>query len=133
VTVIPGPSAVITALVASGLPTEPFYFGGFLPRKAKAQRERMESLAALDATLVFYESPKRLAKTLALCAEVWGDRQAAVARELTKIHEETVRAPLPKLAAEFEARDSIKGEIALVIAPPEKIRAPRVHVDKYER
>jgi len=129
--VIPGPSAVITALTASGLPTDTFYFGGFLPRKAKALREALEAVVSLEATLVFYESPKRLVKTLEACAEVLGERDGAVARELTKLYEEVVRAPLSQLAEEFGARDSIKGEIVLVIAPAQKAKETRVHIDKY--
>ncbi|MCL2491558.1 MAG: 16S rRNA (cytidine(1402)-2'-O)-methyltransferase [Coriobacteriia bacterium] len=131
VTVIPGPSAITAALALSGLSADTFYFGGFLPRKVKARRDLLEALAPLETTLVFYESPKRLVKTLQACAEVLGDRRGAVTREMTKLHEEVVRAELPDLAARFEARDSIKGEIVLVIAPPRIERAPRVHVDKY--
>ncbi|MCL2818543.1 MAG: SAM-dependent methyltransferase, partial [Actinomycetia bacterium] len=131
VRVIPGPSAVIAALVASGLPSDTFYFGGFLPRKAKALRDVLQTLATLDATLVFYESPQRLVKTLDACAEVLGERRAAVVRELTKMHEEVVRDQLPQLAAQFSARDSIKGEIVLVIALAQREKVARVHVDKY--
>jgi len=131
VTVIPGPSAVIAALTASGLSSETFCFGGFLPRKAKAQRDVLESWAPLDTTLIFYESPKRLVHTLESCATVLGDRPAAVVRELTKVYEEIVRKPLPELVEEFRLRDSIKGEIVIIIAPVPKERTPRVHVDKY--
>jgi len=130
-TVIPGPSAVIGALTASGLSSDAFYFGGFLPRKTKAQRDAFEALSGLDATLVFYESPKRLVKTLETAAEVLGNRLSAVVRELTKLHEEVVRKPLLELAVEFGLRDSIKGEIVIVIAPIPKERTVRVHVDKY--
>jgi len=131
VTVIPGPSAVIAALTASGLPCEMFYFGGFLPRKATALRSALEALAPLEATLVFYESPKRIVKTLEAAAAVLGERDAAVVRELTKLHEEVVRVPLPQLTEQLKARDSIKGEIVLVIAPAPQQKEVRVHIDKY--
>jgi len=131
ITVIPGPSAVIAALTASGLPTDSFYFGGFLPRKKKALRETLEALASLDTTLVFYESPKRVVTSLEAAAEILGQRRGAIVRELTKIHEEVVRGMLPQLAEQLKARDSIKGEIVLLIAPAQKVRTARVHVDKY--
>jgi 16S rRNA (cytidine1402-2'-O)-methyltransferase len=131
VTVIPGPSAVVAALTASGLPSDTFYFGGFLPRKTKAQRDLLESLATLDATLIFYESPKRLVHTLESCVCVLDNRPAAVVRELTKVHEEVIRKPLVGLVEEFSLRDSIKGEIVIIIASVPKERTPRVHVDKY--
>ena len=92
VEVLPGASAIVTALVASGLPTHAFYFGGFLPRKVGDRRRALEKLATLDATLVFYESPRRAAATVASVAEVMPGREAAMARELTKIHEEVSRA-----------------------------------------
>ncbi|MCL2024667.1 MAG: 16S rRNA (cytidine(1402)-2'-O)-methyltransferase [Coriobacteriia bacterium] len=139
VTVIPGPSALVAALTASGLASDTFYFGGFLSRKAKAQREALEALALpdavfADATLIFYESPHRLVRTLETCAAVFGAgrRRAAVVRELTKLHEEVVRGTLPELAATFAARDSIKGEIVIIIEAPRRERIPRVHLDKYE-
>jgi 16S rRNA (cytidine1402-2'-O)-methyltransferase len=118
VEVLPGPSAIVTALAASGLPTHAFYFGGFLPRKSGPLARRLEALAALDATLVFYESPRRTAATLAAAAETLGARQAAIARELTKVHEEVVRGPLAGLAEELAARE-LKGEVVLLIGPPE--------------
>jgi 16S rRNA (cytidine1402-2'-O)-methyltransferase len=117
VEVLPGPSAIVTALVASGLPTHAFYFGGFLPRKAGEQRSRLGSLADLDATLVFYESPRRAAATLATIAEVLPEREAAMARELTKIHEEVVRGPVGELAADLAGRE-LKGEVVLLVGPP---------------
>jgi 16S rRNA (cytidine1402-2'-O)-methyltransferase len=132
VTVIPGSSAVIGALTASGLSSDAFYFGGFLPRKEKARCDSLETLASLDATLIFYESPLRLVKTLESCVSVLGNRKAAVVRELTKLHEEVIRAPLQGLVEEFNVRDSIKGELVIVIAPPIKEKVRRVHVDKYK-
>ncbi|MBI5231201.1 MAG: 16S rRNA (cytidine(1402)-2'-O)-methyltransferase [Coriobacteriales bacterium] len=117
VEVLPGPSAIVTALVASGLPTHAFYFGGFLPRKAGERTRYLESLVALDATLVFYESPKRAAATLAALAEALPGRRAALARELTKLHEEVVRAPIAELAARIGAREELKGEVVLLVGP----------------
>lgn len=117
VEVLPGASAITTALVASGLPTHAFYFGGFLPRKAGERARSLEALSSLDATLVFYESPGRTAATLASLAEVFGGRQAALARELTKLHEEVARAEVGELAARFAERE-LKGEVVLLVAPP---------------
>lgn len=118
VEVLPGPSAVITALVASGLPTERFYFGGFLPRKGGQRSKALAVLAQLDATLVFYESPHRSAASLAAMAEAFPGRRAALARELTKMHEEVVRGPIADVAAEIAARESLKGEVVLLVGPP---------------
>ena len=126
VEVLPGASAILTALVASGLPTHAFYFGGFLPRKAGERSRVLESLGALDATLVFYESPGRTAATLAALAEALPGRQAAVARELTKLHEEIARAPIGELAGAFAERP-LKGEVVLLVGPP--IASKRVEVD----
>jgi 16S rRNA (cytidine1402-2'-O)-methyltransferase len=117
VTVLPGPSAIVTALVASGLPTHAFYFGGFLPRKVGDRRKVLEALAALDATLVFYESPRRTAATLSSIAEVMPGRTAAMARELTKIHEEVARGEVGELARGLAERD-LKGEVVLLVGPP---------------
>lgn len=125
VEVLPGASAIITALVASGLPTHAFYFGGFLPRKAGDQRRSLEKLAALDATLVFYESPRRTATTLALIADVLPGRSAAMARELTKIHEEVARGDVANLAAQIAGRE-LKGEVVLLIGPPAQASGPAV-------
>lgn len=91
---VPGPSAVIAALIVSGLPPHPFYFGGFLPRKKQERQKTLEELRSLSATLVFYEAPHRLAQTLRQAADVLGARDAAVARELTKVHEEVRRGSL---------------------------------------
>jgi len=118
VEVLPGASAILTALVASGLPSHAFYFGGFLPRKAGERRRLLESLASLDATLVFYESPHRTGASLAALAEAFPSRTAAMARELTKLHEEIVRAELPELAENIAGRESLKGEVVLVVGPP---------------
>jgi 16S rRNA (cytidine1402-2'-O)-methyltransferase len=117
VEVLPGASAIVTALVASGLSTHAFYFGGFLPRKAGDRRRALEKLATLDATLVFYESPRRAADTLASIAEVMPGRAAAMARELTKLHEEVARADVGELAAALSGRE-LKGEVVLLVGPP---------------
>jgi len=129
VEVLPGPSAIITALVASGLPTYAFYFGGFLPRKAGPRAKRLATVADLDATLIFYESPKRTAVTLAAISAVLPGRQAAMCRELTKMHEEVARGQIESLAAELADRE-LKGEVVLVIGPPE--RGERVPLDADE-
>ena len=115
VTSLPGPVAAVTALVASGLPTDRFFFGGFLPRKSGARRQALEELTALKATLIFYESPKRTHQTLVDMHDTLGDRQACVARELTKTHEEYVRGPLSELARRFEEARPL-GEITLLVA-----------------
>jgi 16S rRNA (cytidine1402-2'-O)-methyltransferase len=112
---IPGPSALLAALVVSGLPPHPFTFCGFPPPKGGRRRSFYERFAALGHTLVVYESPHRLAASLADALAVLGDRPAAVARELTKLHEEVLRGSLSELLAEIEARPSLKGEFVLVI------------------
>ena len=114
VDVVPGPSAVLSALVASGLPTARFAFEGFLSRKAGERRRRLEALAGDDRTLVFFEAPGRVAVTLHDMLEVLGPRRAALARELTKVHEEVLRGTLHELAEALEGRE-VKGEIALVV------------------
>lgn len=123
VDVLPGASAIVTALVASGLPTRAFYFGGFLPRKAGELSRMLASLGTLHATLVFYESPRRTAATLAAIARVFPKRQAAVARELTKLHEEVSRATTVELAAAMADRE-LKGEVVVLVGPPSADEAP---------
>ena len=114
---IPGASAPMAALVASGLPSDTFLFAGFLPSKDKARRDRLASFAAIEATLMFFESPNRLAACLKSAAEVLGtDRPAAVCRELTKAYEEIRRGTLGDLAAGYED-ETVRGEIVLVIGP----------------
>lgn len=124
VTALPGPSAVLTALVLSGLPTDRFLFAGFPPVKAEARRRWLAEVAAVPATLVFMESPQRLAAALADMADVFGPRGAAVARELTKMFEEVRRGPLSDLAAHYARAGPPKGEIAVVVAPPLAAAAP---------
>ena len=121
VEVLPGPTATATAYVASGCTNPRFYFGGFFPRKAGDQKAALDAVRTLDAALIFYESPNRVAATLDVLAKAFPLREAAVCRELTKLHEEVVRAALPALAAEFAARAAgagIKGEVVLVIDGP---------------
>ena len=121
VEVLPGPSAAATAYVASGCTCPRFYFGGFFPRKDAQRRAELEAVRTLDAALVFYESPNRVAGALAALASAYPLRQAAVCRELTKLHEEVVRAPLPELRDEFAAREAtggVKGEIVVVVDAP---------------
>jgi 16S rRNA (cytidine1402-2'-O)-methyltransferase len=120
VEVLPGPSAFITALVASGLPTERFSFLGWAPRSKKEIGRLAEKLAETLDTSVLYESPKRLAATLAALAAVLPDRQAAVARELTKVHEEMLRGTLEELAGRVGQAGEVRGEIVLVVGGAEK-------------
>jgi 16S rRNA (cytidine1402-2'-O)-methyltransferase len=118
VEVLPGASAILVALVASGLPTHAFYFGGFLPRKAGERARAVGLISELDATLIFYESPHRSAATLTALAELLPGRDAALARELTKLHEEVLRAPIGELAELVSAREKLKGEVVLLVGPP---------------
>jgi 16S rRNA (cytidine1402-2'-O)-methyltransferase len=119
VSAAPGPSAALAALCVAGLPTDRFFFEGFLPVKQSARRERINALAAAPGTLIFYEAPGRLADTLADLALELGPRPAAVARELTKLHEEVRRGPLDTLAAEYGASEAPKGEIVIVVGATE--------------
>jgi len=113
---IPGPSSVITAIAASGLPTDAFFFAGFLPPKQAARRARLSELKVVPGTLIFFEAPQRVADSLADMADVLGMRDAVMARELTKLHEEMARGSLEALAADAKLRD-LKGEIVLVVGP----------------
>jgi 16S rRNA (cytidine1402-2'-O)-methyltransferase len=112
---VPGASALISALVASGLPTDEFFFCGFLPARSGARRARLAELRSLPATLVFYEGPHRIAATLKDALEILGERQAVVARELTKMHEEIARGSLSELTARFSSPESARGEMVLMI------------------
>ena len=118
VEVIPGPSACVTALVASGIPCEHFYFEGFLPRKHGERVRRLSQLAAIPGALLFYESPHRVAASLEAVAEGFPARQVALCRELTKLHEEVLRAQAPYLLEQVRERGELKGEMVLVVAPP---------------
>ncbi len=115
---IPGASALLAALSGAGLPTDTFLFAGFLAAKAGQRRARLEELANVPATLVFYESPRRLDDTLAAMAETLGDRCAVVARELTKTFEEFRRGALAELAAHYADAGAPKGEVVICVAPP---------------
>ena len=112
---VPGASAFVAALVASGLPTDEFFFGGFLPARTHARRARLAEVRALGATLIFYEAPHRVAASLADARDILGEREAVVARELTKLHEELVRGRLSELAARFSPERAARGEMVLVI------------------
>ncbi len=114
---IPGPTALVAALTLSGLPTDRFLFAGFLPAKAKARADAIAEVASLRASLVFYESGARLGEALAALHEVLGPRDAAVAREITKLHEECVTGSLADLATSY-ADSPPKGEIVIVVGPP---------------
>lgn len=118
VEVIPGPSAVTCALVASGFASEHFFFEGFLPRRRSAQLARLAELALVPGTIVVYESPRRVAETLANVAEVMGGRRVALVRELTKLHEEVVRDEAAALARRVAERGEVRGECVVVIAAP---------------
>ncbi|MEO7658903.1 MAG: 16S rRNA (cytidine(1402)-2'-O)-methyltransferase [Pyrinomonadaceae bacterium] len=111
---IPGAAAFVSALVVSGLSTESVFFGGFLPSKKGERRKRLERVRDTPATLIFYEAPHRLAKSLGDCREILGDRLAVVARELTKLHEEIARGHLSDLTKQF-SESPVKGEIVIVI------------------
>ncbi len=115
---VPGPSAVLAALMVAGLPTDRFFFEGFLPHKSGPRRARIAELAQVPGTLIFFESPRRLAETLADCLVALGPRRAAIARELTKFYESVRRGALDELAAALAQEEPPKGEIVLLVAPP---------------
>lgn len=118
VTSLPGPCAAVMAITLAGLPTDRFFFQGFLPPKQAARVKMIQELQHIPATLVFYESPSRLEASLADMRAVLGEREAAVARELTKKFEEVRRGTLPVLAAHYAEQGAPKGEIVVVVAPP---------------
>ncbi len=111
---VPGAVAFVNAVIASGMPTDSMFFGGFLPSKKGERRKRLEELKLIPATLVFYESPHRIGKSLVDCFEILGNREASIARELTKLHEEIVRGNLFELSEKF-SNSLTKGEIVIVI------------------
>ena len=126
---VPGPCAAVAALTVSGLPTNRFLFLGFLPAKAKARADAIGEIASVQATLVCYETGPRLGDTLTELARQLGEREAAVARELTKLHEECVTGTLPQLAARY-AGTTPKGEIVIVVGPPgERAEASDAELD----
>src|SRR3954453_17693235 len=112
---LPGPSASLTALAASGLPTDAFHFGGFLPAKNGQRAKLLESLAGEQATLIFYEAPHRILESLEAIEAALGPRPVVVAREITKMHEEFLRGTAAEIRAQLAARDAVKGEITLLI------------------
>jgi 16S rRNA (cytidine1402-2'-O)-methyltransferase len=129
VAVVPGASAALAALTVAGLPTDRFFFEGFLPAKSGQRRARIAELARIPATLVLFESGPRLAATLSDLAEGLKSRETAVCRELTKLHEEVRRGDLAALAHHYATADEPRGEIVLVIAPPVAERPDAADVD----
>jgi 16S rRNA (cytidine1402-2'-O)-methyltransferase len=138
---VPGPSALISALVAAGLPTDEFFFAGFLPSRPNARRTRLSELRSVPGTLIFYEAPHRLAATLKDACEILGEREAVVARELTKLHEEIKRGLLSELTRHYADADA-RGEIVVLIDRNEISNAANEEtkqlsvvalVDQYER
>ncbi len=117
VTPIPGPSASVAALAASGLPSNEFFFAGFLPRKEGERRRRLEQLSRMGSTIILYEAPHRILATLGEVAAVMGDPEICIARELTKLHEEFLRGRAGEVAAQLRSRGEIRGEFTLLIAP----------------
>ncbi|MEX1083042.1 MAG: SAM-dependent methyltransferase, partial [Xanthobacteraceae bacterium] len=124
VTALPGASATLAALTVAGLPTDRFFFEGFLPPKEAARRTRITELKRIPATLVLFETGPRLAATLADLAEGLGARAAAICRELTKLHEEVRRGGLEELAHHYAGAEAPRGEIVIVIAPPPEEKQP---------
>jgi 16S rRNA (cytidine1402-2'-O)-methyltransferase len=136
---VPGPSALISALVAAGLPTDEFFFAGFLPARSNARRARLRELQAVPGTLIFYEAPHRLPATLKDAYEILGEREAVVARELTKMHEEIRRGRLSELSAHYADGDNTRGEIVVLIdrnviaAATNDVASVAALVDQFER
>jgi 16S rRNA (cytidine1402-2'-O)-methyltransferase len=126
---LPGPSAVLAALTLSGLPSDRFLFAGFLSSKAGERKTMLEEVKGVRATLIFFESAQRLSESLAAMAEVLGNRDAVMARELTKLHEEVRRGPLQELAAHYEKQGAPKGEVTLLVAPPQAAVPDMARID----
>ncbi|HWU26367.1 MAG TPA: 16S rRNA (cytidine(1402)-2'-O)-methyltransferase [Rhizomicrobium sp.] len=126
---LPGASALLTALVISGLPTDRFLFAGFLPARTGERRNVLSELKSVPASLVFFESPQRLAESLADLAQILGGRDAAVCRELTKLHEETRRGHLDALAAAYADSPPPKGEVTIIVAPSPTREPDRAHAE----
>ena len=121
---IPGPSAMLSALAGSGLPTDSFRFCGFLPAKASQRRKTLEAFQDEHATLIFYEAPHRILETLNDIQEVLGERDVVVARELTKLHEEFLRGSAATIRTELGSRPTVKGEITVLIGAPKSVPNP---------
>jgi 16S rRNA (cytidine1402-2'-O)-methyltransferase len=130
---VPGPSAAVAALTASGLPADSFFFAGFLPARGSLRKRKLQELAPIPATLILYEAPHRLLSSLEDMIEILGSRRATVARELTKIHEEFLHGTLPELLEIFQSRPSIQGEITLVIDRGETIQEVSTWPDSIKR
>jgi 16S rRNA (cytidine1402-2'-O)-methyltransferase len=124
---IPGAVAFVSALIVSGLPTDAVFFGGFLPSRKTERRKRLQETKEIPATLVFYETPHRIKTALADCLEILGNREAAIARELTKLHEEIARGNFKELIAKFEEKEP-RGEIVLVIDRAEAVQGSKSKV-----
>lgn len=125
VTAVPGACAVITALQLSGLPTNRFMFAGFIPNKDKARTDLFRELAGVDTTLIFYETARRLTKTLTAAQEIFAGRELAVVREITKLYEETVSGDFAAVLQHFNANEP-KGEFVIIIAPPTQAATPSI-------
>jgi 16S rRNA (cytidine1402-2'-O)-methyltransferase len=126
---VPGPSAVLTGLALAGLPTDRFFFAGFLPAKPGERKTALAELKGVRATLVFFESAQRLGDSLAAMAEIFGVRTVAVARELTKLHEEVRRGLLQELAEHYARQGAPKGEVTLIVSPPHEVEADTGRID----
>jgi len=126
---LPGPSAVLAGLTLSGLPSDRFLFAGFLSSKAGERKTVLEELKGVRATLIFFESAQRLSESLAAMADVLGNRDAVMARELTKLHEEVRRGSLNELAAHYEKQGAPKGEVTLLVAPPQDAAPDMARID----
>jgi 16S rRNA (cytidine1402-2'-O)-methyltransferase len=129
---VPGASASLAALVSAGLPTDRFLFAGFLSSRRAARRQSLQEIATIQGSLVFFESARRLADSLTDMTDILGSRQAAVARELTKLHEEVRRGQLDELAAHYAAAGAPKGEVVIVVAPPDR-QPPTADIDRMLR
>ena len=127
---IPGPSAVLAALVVAGIPAERFFFGGFLPPKRGERRRTLEEIRNVPGAIVLFESGPRLRESLADMHETLGARPAVIAREMTKLHEEVRRGDLKSLALEFAERTAPKGEITVVVAPVPNLEIDFARVDR---
>ncbi|MEO8126362.1 MAG: 16S rRNA (cytidine(1402)-2'-O)-methyltransferase [Bryobacteraceae bacterium] len=125
---IPGPSAILAALTASGLPTDAFHFGGFLPAKTSQRRKALEAVRGMTCSLVFYETPHRILEALEDVTAVLGARPVVLTRELTKMHEEFLRGTAAEVLAKLRERPSIKGEMTLVIGKPVAVEASGVPI-----
>jgi 16S rRNA (cytidine1402-2'-O)-methyltransferase len=123
---VPGPSAAIAALIGSGLPTEAFFFAGFLPARRSQRKRRLQELSGVPATLIFYEAPHRLLSSIEDMAAILGARRACLARELTKMHEELLHGTLPELRENLQARPRIQGEITIVIEKGETVQVSTI-------